>query len=61
MTFLQPCFIQKCNKSIIDKLINMGYKQIGKMEHSFGILCNNGKFKICSTNEQPSSKNKNII
>lgn len=61
MPFLQPCFIQKCNKYIINNLINMGYKQIGKSEHSFGILCNNGKFKICSTNEQPSSKDKNII
>ena len=60
--FTQSCFIQKCTKEIIDKLLDLGYKPIGQtVILKYGIFCNNGKFKICSTNEQPSIKDKDFI
>lgn len=60
--FTQSCFIQKCTKEIIDKLLDLGYKPIGQTAIlKYGIFCNNGKFKICSTNEQPSIKDKDFI
>lgn len=64
MAFIQPCFIQKCTPALIEKLVGIGYKIIGKTTLSlggYGIFCNNGKIKICSTNEQPSIKDKNFI
>ena len=64
MGFIQPCFIQKCTPALIEKLVGIGYKIIGKTTLSlggYGIFCNNGKIKICSTNEQPSIKNKDFI
>ena len=62
MGFQTSCFIQKCNKEIINKLLNLGYKAQGQYETlKYGIFCNNGKFKICSTNEQPSAKDKDFI
>lgn len=64
MAFIQPCFIQKCTPALIEKLVGIGYKIIGKTTLSlggYGIFCNNGKIKICSTNEQPSIKNKDFI
>ena len=60
--FTKNCFIQKCNKTLINKLIELGYKPIGNINYNtYGIYCHNGKFKTCSTNEQPSIKNKNFI
>lgn len=59
--FIQPCFIQKCTPALIEKLVELGYKIMGKTTLSYGIFCNNGKIKICSTNEQPSIKDKNFI
>ena len=59
--FTTPCFIQKCTPILIEKLVELGYKIDGKTTLSYGIFCNNGKIKICSTNEQPSIKNKNFI
>ncbi len=64
MAFIQPCFIQKCTPALIEKLVGIGYKIIGKTTLSlggYGIFCNNGKIKICSTNEQPSIKDKDFI
>lgn len=62
MSFIQPCFIQKCTPKLIEKLLSLGYKSIGNCsELKFGIFCNNGKFKLCSTNEQPSIKDKDFI
>lgn len=64
MAFTQPCFIQKCTPALIEKLVGIGYKIIGKTTLSlggYGIFCNNGKLKICSTNEQPSIKDKDFI
>lgn len=64
MTFIQPCFIQKCTPALIEALVGIGYKTIGKTTLSlggYGIFCNNGKIKICSTNEQPSIKDKDFI
>ena len=62
MSFKTSCFIQKCNKEIIDKLLKLGYKVQGQYETmKYGVFCNNGKFKICSTNEQPSVKDKDFI
>lgn len=64
MAFIQPCFIQKCTPLLIEKLVGIGYKIIGKTTLSlgrYGIFCNNGKLKICSTNEQPSIKDKDFI
>lgn len=64
MAFIQPCFIQKCTPALIEKLVGIGYKTIGKTTLSlggYGIFCNNGKIKICSTNEQPSIKDKDFI
>jgi len=61
MAFIQPCFIQKCTPALIEKLVGLGYKIAGKTTLSYGIFCNNGKIKICSTNEQPSMKDKNFI
>ena len=61
MAFIQPCFIQKCTPALIEKLVGLGYKIAGKTILSYGIFCNNGKFKICSTNEQPSIKDKDFI
>ena len=59
--FTTQCFIQKCTPILIEKLVELGYKIDGKTTLSYGIFCNNGKIKICSTNEQPSIKNKNFI
>ena len=59
--FIQPCFIQKCTPALIEKLVGLGYKIVGKTTLSYGIFCNNGKIKICSTNEQPSIKDKDFI
>lgn len=59
--FTTSCFIQKCTPTLIEKLVGLGYKIVGKTTLSYGIFCNNGKIKICSTNEQPSIKNKNFI
>lgn len=60
--FTKNCFIQKCNETLINKLIELGYKPIGNINYNtYGIYCHNGKFKTCSTNEQPSIKNKNFI
>ena len=59
--FTTPCFIQKCTPTLIEKLVELGYKIVGKITLSYGIFCNNGKIKICSTNEQPSIKDKNFI
>ena len=59
--FIQPCFIQKCTPALIEKLVELGYKIVGKTTLSYGIFCNNGKIKICSTNEQPSIKDKDFI
>ena len=59
--FTTSCFIQKCTPILIEKLVELGYKIVGKTTLSYGIFCNNGKIKICSTNEQPSIKNKNFI
>ena len=60
--FIQPCFIQKCTPKLIEKLLSLGYKSIGNCsELKFGIFCNNGKIKLCSTNEQPSIKDKDFI
>lgn len=59
--FTQPCFIQKCTPALIEQLVGLGYKIVGKTTLSYGIFCNNGKIKICSTNEQPSIKDKNFI
>ena len=59
--FIQPCFIQKCTPTLIEKLVGLGYKIVGKTTLSYGIFCNNGKIKICSTNEQPSIKDKDFI
>lgn len=61
MAFIQPCFIQKCTPALIEKLVGLGYKIVGKTTLSYGIFCNNGKIKICSTNEQPSIKDKDFI
>ena len=64
MAFIQPCFIQKCTPALIEALVGIGYKTIGKTTLSlggYGIFCNNGKIKICSTNEQPSIKDKDFI
>ena len=64
MAFIQPCFIQKCTPALIEALVGIGYKTIGKITLSlggYGIFCNNGKIKICSTNEQPSIKDKDFI
>lgn len=61
MAFIQPCFIQKCTPALIEKLVGLGYKITGKTTLSYGIFCNNGKIKICSTNEQPSIKDKDFI
>ena len=64
MAFIQPCFIQKCTPALIEALVGIGYKTIGKLTLSlggYGIFCNNGKIKICSTNEQPSIKDKDFI
>lgn len=61
MAFIQPCFIQKCTPALIEKLVGLGYKIAGKTTLSYGIFCNNGKIKICSTNEQPSIKDKDFI
>lgn len=64
MAFIQPCFIQKCTPALIEELVGIGYKTIGKTTLSlggYGIFCNNGKIKICSTNEQPSIKDKDFI
>ena len=59
--FTTSCFIQKCTPILIEKLVELGYKIVGKTTLSYGIFCNHGKIKICSTNEQPSIKNKNFI
>ena len=60
--FTKNCFIQKCNETLINKLIKLGYKPIGNINYNtYGIYCHNGKFKTCSTNEQPSIKNQNFI
>ena len=59
--FTTSCFIQKCTPILIEKLVELGYKIVGKTTLSYGIFCNNVKIKICSTNEQPSIKNKNFI
>lgn len=64
MAFIQPCFIQKCTPALIEKLVGIGYKMAGKATLSlgrYGIFCNDGKIKICSTNEQPSIKDKDFI
>lgn len=64
MAFIQPCFIQKCTPALIEALVGIGYKTIGKTTLSlggYGIFCNNRKIKICSTNEQPSIKDKDFI
>lgn len=64
MAFIQPCFIQKCTPALIEALVGIGYKIVGKTTLSlgrYGIFCNNGKIKICSTNEQPSIKDKDFI
>lgn len=48
---------------IVKKLFNLGYKAVQHYEHNetaYGIFCNNGKFKLCSTNERPSKKQKNF-
>lgn len=60
--FTKNCFIQKCNKTLINNLIELDYKPIGNINYNtYGIYCHNGKFKTCSTNEQPSIRNKNFI
>lgn len=61
MAFIQSCFIQKCTQTLIEELIALGYKISDRTSLSYGIFCNNGKIKICSTNEQPSIKDKNFI
>lgn len=61
MSFTQSCFIQKCTPVLIEKLVELGYKIVGKTTLCYGIFCNNGKIKICSTNEQPSIKDKDFI
>lgn len=59
--FTQACFIRKCSPTLIEKLVELGYKIIGDSTLSYGIFCNNGKIKICSINEQPSIKDKDFI
>ena len=59
--FMQPCFIQVCNRDLIAFLELLGYKLQGKMKDGFGIFANKGKYKICYTNEQPSIKDKDFI
>ena len=59
--FMQPCFIQVCNRDLIAFLELLCYKLQGKMKDGFGIFANKGKYKICYTNEQPSIKDKDFI
>ena len=36
MAFIQPCFIQKCTPALIEALVGIGYKTIGKTTLSLG-------------------------